>query len=251
MKLVIDEKLKHRLVGLSVVLSLAAIFLPAIMKKSSQRLENNFSVKVQLPPKPAAPNIVMTHENDLFKTIKVAKIETSSEINQQELDSGKKDFIPSVQIGSVSAAHTAKMELASDGVVEPIELAVTHVKKNSAKKQLNIAEKKPAQPAVQIKVHKIKKESAAKVSNRNFLNKKSMYAVQLASFSKLSNAQALVNKVRSKGYKAKYIKTTARNGVSYKVYAGHSSTKSDVIKLQTQLATAVQLHGFVVNTGVS
>lgn len=32
MKLVIDEKLKHHLVGVAVVLSLGAIFLPAMMK---------------------------------------------------------------------------------------------------------------------------------------------------------------------------------------------------------------------------
>jgi DedD protein len=83
------------------------------------------------------------------------------------------------------------------------------------------------------------------------MNKKGLYAVQLASFSKLANAQALVTKLQRKGYKANYVKTVARNGTIYKVYAGHSPVKSDVVKLKTQLASAMQMNGFVVNTGVS
>ena len=70
MKLVMDEKLKHRLIGLAVIISLGAIFAPAMMKKSSQRLESNFSVNVKLPPKPLAPDVVMTDEKEMFKTIK-------------------------------------------------------------------------------------------------------------------------------------------------------------------------------------
>lgn len=83
MKLVIDEKLKHRLVGVAVVLSLGAIFLPAMMKKSSQRLENNFSVKVQLPPKPTTPDVAITDEKEMFKTIKIAKIEIPPAVEQK------------------------------------------------------------------------------------------------------------------------------------------------------------------------
>lgn len=83
MKLVIDEKLKHRLVGVAVVLSLGAIFLPAMMKKSSQRLENHFSVKVQLPPKPTTPNVAITNEKEMFETIKVAKVEIPSAPGQK------------------------------------------------------------------------------------------------------------------------------------------------------------------------
>lgn len=78
-----------------------------------------------------------------------------------------------------------------------------------------------------------------------------MYAVQLASFSQLSNAQALVGKLNSKGYKAKFIRTSGKQGPVYKVYAGHSPRKVDALKLKSQLASAMQLNGFVVNTGVS
>ena len=37
MKFVMDERIKHRLTGLVVILSIAAIFLPEQVKKSNQR----------------------------------------------------------------------------------------------------------------------------------------------------------------------------------------------------------------------
>lgn len=257
MKLVIDEKLKHRLVGVAVVLSLGAIFLPAMMKKSSQRLENNFSVNVQLPPKPTTPNVVMTNEKEMFKTIKVAKIDTP-DLKQKNSDLGKEDFIQSIQVADNAvvdaAVPVAKVVSAPkvDAIAKPIELALSNAANNVVKKQTKTAAK-PVQSIAQVKAKPISKPNVAKanVSTIRSLNKKDIYAVQLASFSKLTNAQALVNKLHSKGYKASYTKIAGRQGTIYKVYAGHSPVKSDVLKLKTQLASAMQLNGFVVNTGVS
>ncbi|MCW8397680.1 SPOR domain-containing protein [Legionella sp. PATHC038] len=261
MKLVIDEKLKHRLVGVAVVLSLGAIFLPAMMKKSSQRLENNFSVNVQLPPKPTTPNVVMTNEKEMFKTIKVAKIETP-DLGQKGSDLGKEDFIQSIQVAdnaavdaAVPVAKAASMpKVAStpkvDSIAKPIELALSNAANNVVKKQVKAVPTKPVRPVARVQVQPKNKPIVAK-ANTTRLNKKDIYAVQLASFSQLNNAQALVNKLRSKGYKANYIKTNGRQGAIYKVYAGHSPVKSDVMKLKNQLASAMQLNGFVVNTGVS
>ena len=78
MKLVMDEKLKHRLIGLAVIISLGAIFAPAIMKKSSQNLESNYSVNIKLPPKPLVPDVVSSNEKEVFQTIKVAKVKIPS-----------------------------------------------------------------------------------------------------------------------------------------------------------------------------
>ncbi|HHF7366548.1 TPA: SPOR domain-containing protein [Legionella bozemanae] len=264
MKLVIDEKLKHRLVGVAVVLSLGAIFLPAMMKKSSQRLENNFSVKVQLPPKPTTPNVAVTDEKEMFKTIKVAKIEIPPVVEQKKSNQGKEDLIQSVQVADNTVVSVAKAEASRPAAAaKPIELALSNAAQDVIKKQMKVvAATAPAKPATDVKPIKpvanispktIKKPVVAQVNtNINTKNyKKNIYAVQLASFSKLANAQSLVSKLRGKGYKASYIKTAGRQGVIYKVYAGHSPVKSDVMKLKIQLASAMQLNGFVVNTGVS
>jgi DedD protein len=256
MKLVIDEKLKHRLIGLCVILSLGAIFFPALMKKSSQRLEDHFSVNVQLPPKPTAPNVAVTDEKEMFKTIKVAQIKTPALKEQQSSDLGKEDFIPSIQSADhapATAQSVAKIEPLVDAsvVAKPIELALSNAANNVVKKQIPVAERKPAQRTTEMKVNAKKQEAVAKKINTAPINKKNVYAVQLASFAKLANAQALVKKLQSQGYTARYAKVAVKKTFIYKVYTGHSSVKGDVVKLRSQLASAMQLNGFVVNTGVS
>jgi len=271
MKLVMDEKLKHRLIGLAVIISLGAIFAPAVMKKSSQHLENNFSVNVKLPPKPLAPNVVMTDEKELFKTIKVAKIEIPAVSEEKQLtelvkiEPVKSDVVANTQIQEV-----AKVE--PDANTQAIELALNNAANNTVKKAIKadvvqpkkvtktIASKQKlvvkASKAVNVASRAVKQaksvtiKKVAKTNSRPIM-KKDVYAVQLASFSQLNNAQALVNRLRGKGYKANFTKIASRQGSIYKVYVGHSPRKVDVMKLKTQLASAMQLNGFVVNTGVS
>lgn len=250
MKLVIDEKLKHRLIGLAVIVSLVAIFAPAVMKKSSQNLVANYSVHVRLPPKPSAPNVVMSDEKELFETIKVAKVhipEVSSE----------------TQLPELAAMETIK----SDSLVQPAheltdnkeEVALNESIIPAVKSQAKIALKKPAKVAPVVAVIKkpaakinqaIRRPTAKKVAIKA-LAKADIYAVQLASFAQLANAQALVNKLHSKGYKASFTRMKGQQGPVYKVYAGHSSNKTAVLKVKTQLASAMQLNGFIVNTRVS
>ena len=228
------------------------------MKKSSQRLDHNFSVNVKLPPKPIAPNVAMTDEKEMFKTIKVAKVKIPPVSDQKGSDLGKENFIQSVQVVDDTATPVAKTKPVpnDEAVAKPIELALINAAKNVIKKREHVAAEKSVKPAVKVQAQTMKKPKVTvsvptKANGSYPVNKKGIYAVQLASFSKLSNAQALVSKLHSKGYKANYVKTSTKRGVIYKVYAGHSPVKSDVIKLRTQLASTVQLNGFVVNTGVS
>lgn len=263
MKLVIDEKLKHRLVGVSVILSLGAIFLPAMMKKSSQRLEHNFSVNVELPPKPGVPKVAVIDEEQMFKTIKVAKVDIQPAAKEQrDKDLEKEDFIASAPISVnqdpvmpvAKIEPASKIELVDEPIAKPLELALNDAAKNAVKKQITVAANKPVKIAkVAVKAVKVKvapKIALAKVKKTPAI-KKGIYAVQLASFAKLSNAQALVSKLKGMGHKANYTRIEGKNGVMYKVFVGHSPVKNNVVKLKTQLASAMQLNGMVVNTGVS
>lgn len=249
MKLVMDEKLKHRLIGLSVILSLGAIFLPAMMKKSSQRLESNFSVNVTLPPKPVAANVVITDEEKMFKTIKVATLRATPAVKPAPVNLDKDDFITQAPLHN---DVIAKVEPVAVSIEKPLELALANAAQNAVKTQVSLAANKPAKPVAKVAVKAVQSPRAVvKVAAKQPAAKNDVYAVQLASFSKLSNAQALVTRLQSKGYKANYSRIATRNGVIYKVCAGHSPIKNNVVKLRTQLASAMQLNGFVVNTGVS
>lgn len=257
MKLVMDEKLKHRLIGLAVIISLGAIFAPAVMKKSSQNLENNLSVNVKLPAKPLPPDVVMTDDKELFRTIKVAKVNippVSGENQLPELaraEPVKSDLITGERAVAVAHENT---EVKS----APVHLALNQAAKTTAKRVLTVAAAKPVKhaPVLAVKQKPVLKaaKTVAKAQIKPAIKpvlKKDIYAVQLASFSQISNAQALVTRLRGKGYKANYMKAPSRQGSVYKVYVGHSPSRNDVVKLKTQLASAMQLNGFVVNTGVS
>jgi DedD protein len=247
MKLVMDEKLKHRLIGLAVIISLGAIFAPAIMKKSSQSLENNYSVNIKLPPKPLVPDVVSSNEQDVFKTIKVAKVKIPSVSEDHQLpELVRAETIKSDSINTNKATAVARTE--SEVKSEPIQLALNEAAQSTVKKAINVAAVKPkkALPAkANVRTVQVAKAKTTPVSKRD------VYAVQLASFAQLSNAQSLVSRLHTKGYKANYIKASGKNGPIYKVYVGHSPSKLDVLKVKTQLASAMQLNGFIVNTGVS
>ncbi|MFJ1267352.1 SPOR domain-containing protein [Legionella lytica] len=270
MKLVMDEKLKHRIVGVSVVLSLGAIFLPAMMKKSSQRLDSNLSVNVQLPPKPVAPNVAVTDEEQMFKTIKIAKVNIKSAASQK---ADKEDFNGAAPVDEEPSMPVAKVEPAPAAIEKPIELALNNAVQTTVHREVKAVQAKVEKPTVksvsvvkpvQVAAQQVIKRKVdvvkskilvqpvvAQVAAKRPAVKRDIYAVQLASFSKLANAEALVHKLQGKGYKASYARIAGRNGTIYKVYVGHSPIRDNVVKLKTQLASAMQLNGFVVNTGVS
>ena len=241
MKLVLDEKLKHRLIGLAVVISLAAIFAPAVMRKSSQRLEHNFSANVQLPPKPIAPNVVVTDEKDVFKTIKVARVDIPSVSHESHLpELAKAQSIKAVR------SDVASQVAAVESQLKPVQAALEDSKSTPIQKALPSPAKQVAH-VVDKKLNEVTKtQKITKAASA-----KDVYSVQLASLSRLSNAQSLVNRLKAKGYKANLVKIASRNGVVYKVYAGQLPHKEEALRLKTQIASVMQLNGFVVNTGVS
>lgn len=272
MKLVIDEKLKHRLIGVAVIISLGAIFAPAMMKKSSQNMENNYSVRVKLPSKPAEPNVAITDEKEVFKTIKIAKVEIPEVSAESQLPELAKAH--AIHVDEAVKHETASLDKPqSDSSLESVQVALNRAAQNTVKHASQVSTavntpsvSKPSIVAANKTIKQLKKPTVVavkprvkpqpiKVANRAVARKPmtraDFYAVQLASFSRLSNAQALVNKLRGKGYRANFTRVASRQGVSYKVYAGHSPSRNDVIRLKTQLASAMQLNGFVVNTGVS
>jgi DedD protein len=243
MKFVMDEKLKHRLIGLAVLISLGALFAPAIMKKSSQNLDENLTMNVRLPNKPEAPKVTLTDEKELFKTIKIARVKIPPVPTENK--SGvlaKAQMIKPVLTTKSNIIETPSLATNINKTI--IQLAVNDSAKNTVKNKVLLAENKIAttKPVMQ---------KANKIAVKNTVSKADVYAVQLASFSQLNNAQTLIKKLRSKGYKATLATVRGKSGTIYKVYAAHSARKVDVLKAKTQLASVLQLNGFIVNTGVS
>ena len=228
MKLVMDEKLKHRLIGLAVIISLGAIFAPAVMRKSSQSLENNFSVNVTLPPKPVVPDVAVVDKKDMFKTLKVARL-NSLTVSEEK------------QLPELARAETIKTLINNESVIATVgqirsqvsQPVINETAKVTSENALQMAANQPLKTTSPVVAKQKVGVKTAKV-NLKPLIKQEVYAVQLASFLQIYNAQALVNRLRAKGYKANFIKTSAGQRIIYKVYVGHSPRKNDVVKLKTQ-----------------
>lgn len=270
MKLVIDERVKHRLIGLAVILSIGAIFAPAIMKKSNQRFDGNVSVSVELPAKPAQPDVAMTDDKTLFEANRVAHVELPNVKDEQPLSTLAK----AESLSQMNEAKSEQVEPVASAVAKVIDnqdpsfLASTPTKENigqvnkvkptplatitkvAAAKRVARAAQHPlaAKPKIIAKVRNIKPlKPIAKINSKRAV--RGGYAVQLATFTQQKNADLLISKLKGKGYSATYNRVKTSEGMVYKVLVGQVSKKEQARALQQRLASAIQIKGFIVTKG--
>jgi len=216
MKFVMSERVKHRLTGVVVILSVAVIFLPAMMKKSNQHFEDNVNVSLKLPAKPLPPQVIIPKQTAMLKSVKVAHVEVPAVIDAAHPALIAKAESLSKNPGSV----LVKVEMPLKSV---ITAAIVPAKSNAPAKSVAAAA-----PAL-----------------------KNGFGIQLASFTQESNAKYLVARLRKQGYTATYNIYKGKKGQFYQVVAGLVSKRDDAINLQKKIATNMQLNGYIIKTGVS
>lgn len=244
MKLVLDERVKHRIIGLAVILSIGAIFAPAIVKKSNQRFDGNVSVSVQLPPKPLPPKVAMPDEKAMFGTVKVAHVELPAMPDE-------KMIVKIAKAESLSPMNDVRLPVVAKANIDVPSLPKAKATRVSKPVATKIAAKKVVKNIPMPKAKVVAKNNKKMVPVTAKALAKGRYAVQLATFSQQRNADSLVSRLRGKGYKATYNKIITREGAVYKVIVGHTDKKEQARVLQKQLASVMQIRGFIVETGVS
>lgn len=190
MKKALDERLKHRLIGMIVILSLMIIFLPPMMKHSTHNFDELTSYR--LPKKPPMPKISVLNKTEMFKKVKVA---------------------------AVSIPHPAKVK--------------TH---------LSRAQYLSRDPSIQM---------AQMNTEAKTLQSDEVFTIQLATFSHEANAQALVRKLRAKGFAATAQLINHQQGELYQVIVGQLKHREQAIDLQKKLVNNTQLNGLIIKTKVS
>ncbi|KTD26170.1 Sporulation domain-containing protein [Legionella maceachernii] len=286
MKLVIDERVKHRLIGLAVILSIGAIFAPAIMKKSNQRIDGNVNVSVELPPKPLQPDVAIAEKNTLFENAKVAHVELPEVANEEqplpalakaeplsrpELNSRTVEPIdeqtlaqnrdaPNLESESFAREDQAftQEKVTASPTVSTTNVAVVHkIAKADAflpkpKSKVVVKNNKLIKPVAKVKpkLSLVKPKPIAKPVVKRIAKQelKGGYAIQLATFTRQKNADSLISRLKGKGYQASYKKVKTSEGIVYKVIVGQVRKREQAKLLQKQLASAVQIRGFIVTT---
>ena len=78
-----------------------------------------------------------------------------------------------------------------------------------------------------------------------------VYTIQLATFTKQTNAKALIESLRTKGYEASMQMSANKQGPLYHVIVGQLKQRDQAIDLQRKLVNNTQLNGIIVTTKVS
>lgn len=213
-----DDKVKHRVIGLAVLLSFAVVFIPAMVKKSNQQLDRKMYVALHLPPKPNFPNVKAVRPTVLLESVKVAHVVIPSvNENHDKVEIARAESLSGNTIATKSILQKAPT-LASN--------------KNNANK--------PA-PVVALATP----YNVVKKVNLSAELKKELFSVQVASFTQKANAQTLVEHLQHQGFKASYEK----QGTQYRVLVGQLEELGKAKNLQKQLATDIQMKGFIVKVG--
>lgn len=237
MNIAIDERTKHRLTGLVVIIAVAIIFVPAMLKKSNQRLEENLHVSIQLPPKPAAPKVAVIEEKKIFDSVKVEKVSLPTTIEKTKtsqiarIESLAPKATPNTSVKPVSSITPLSIDAPA------VKLAVAPVEKKLVSPVFVKKEEKPVpfQPKPVLGQRTTASEA---------------YAVQLASFSVQNNAEKLVAALRSQGFKAQYQTVKSGKGPAYKVIVGQLEDRADARALKNKLSQSTKLEGFIIKTSV-
>lgn len=217
MKWFTDDKIKHRVIGLAVLLSIALVFAPAMVKKSNQRLDEKMNLSVRMPPKPLPTQVVAAKPKELFKALTVAHVVLPQVVeNKSDIKIARAESLS----GQTMATRTVLQKA-------PV---IANNPKDMSKSVPNLAP--------------VKLPLTVKIATQIKPVKKDMFSVQLASFTRQDNALSLIQQLYKKGFKASYDK----RGGQYRVLVGQLQLEQ-AKNLQKKLANATQLNGFLVKVG--
>lgn len=223
-KIALDERVKYRLTGVLVIVSIAVIFLPAMIKRSNQHLSEHVNVSVKLPPKPVLPHVAMVQEKTVFSEIKVARVE-----------------IPEV---APRPSNEKRVQVAFDEPAHPAPVAVVNKAEPVVAKVTKTA---PVRVELTQRLASNLKATLPSSQPQKITGPKEAYAVQLAAFSQKQNALALVARLRGKGYTA----AVNQQGGMYKVVVTSLGNRDRARLLQKKLAETMQMTGLIVRAQVS
>lgn len=218
MVLALEQKLKYRLVGATVILALMAFFLPLILDSKKYKTE----IVSQIPPMPKAQG---NQEQGAAAESLTQATNTSEETGTLviELDKGKDAIVKSTEsktpitesdkktvqaVKQDSQADISKSTVSNTVTEKPakeldnkVAAEKPKVEKVVAKPTTKPSTKPAAKPVEQVK-SQTKPKPVPKIVDEAPDFKESAYVVQIGSFSNKENATKLVSDLRKQDYRA-------------------------------------------------
>jgi DedD protein len=245
-----DEKLKHRLIGLAVIISLFIIVIPFFIKKNQPDLTDLATLNIEQPTAaPTKPDLAMEPVTIDFAAAQVAQVDVNSTPARAK---------PAPTPTMVASVPTKKIKperetlpiyqeeetmLPSDvdpdyipGEIMPIEpMQLGPVAPESADEPM------PTDPG--ISPQRVNEELSSDARPKP----QGEWIVQLGSFANRTNADALLAKLQKQGFNA-FIESTANSQGSRinRILVGPQVNKQQAQQTAQALEQAVQLKGIVI-----
>lgn len=119
MKLKLEEHIKHRLIGMVVIASIAILFLPALMKQSNYHFDKKMNVAIKIPAKPQTPKIDIPEKREMFKEAQITSVKIPhvkenpvfAEVNAKPLTTPQKEIaLQKVLTEQIRPSHLPSIE---------------------------------------------------------------------------------------------------------------------------------------------
>lgn len=230
-----DSTLKQRLVGATVLVALAVIFVPMLVKKPDT--QDDLRDQVSIPAKPGDP-----YGERLFP-LEDEAADKQLAVNQNEPENTG-DVLWNEEV--LSARKEEANELTRE-LTQPVNSNIPPVATNIEKQPMPVvvADNIPAPPVV---APVVEKKTTPVIKPAPVPKATGAWAFQLASLGTEKDAQSLVKQLRSKGFSSAHVKRRVAKGqVTYKVRIGPSNL-ADARNVQKKVAKVKEfekLGGFI------
>ena len=236
MKFTMDEAMKHRIVGIAVIVSIALVFVPAMIKKNNQRLEEK-RIAVELPAKPPQPQVAEVDESKVFAETKVAHVDLDTQQVLSQTQEQAKQHVISEPESIQKSAQSGNLA----STVKPVAKAKVHAPVSESNASTSNISKQASKTHPTIEA---KKSLVVKPVKQAKSNPSPSYSVQVGVFSEVTNAQSFQQQLSKQGYQSRVVRTIIRGKPGAKVLVGHYASAEAAKKIKIKLAEQ-RINGFV------
>ncbi len=217
-----ENSLKQRIVGAVVLVALAVIFLPAILKEKTEKAP----FESQIPTKPAEM-LVDTTQSAIAKTAKSQK--KLDELAQKQGSSPEQKQDAIVENTQQRKKPTSKIE--ADPLINKENKAIQNQSSSKYQAKKEIAQSSDSKP------------TKSKISDAY---KDAAWLIQVASFSSEDNAKRMVKKLKDKKHKAYQREATRKGKTIYRIFVGPYIEKSRAQKALVSVNKVSETKGILV-----
>lgn len=223
-----DNVLKKRLVGTAVIVALAVIFLP-MMLEGPGKATKEVTMQISIPDRPSydIPN----------------RLADAESVNEPEPEPDVKDLTKESLASKVTESAAKSVDAAVEAPEKAAVVAQIPVVSDKVPQAVKKIVEVPAAAKPELKKKPEEKSAASQISTET---RSAGFAIQVGSFSKKDNAQALKTRLVAAGYPAFVDASKIKGSDIYRVKVGPKPSRKLANQIRIELIDEEKLEGIIV-----